>query len=466
MRLSFVILETEKLMRGRNLFMGNTTIKTTKGFIEGLQENGYRVFKGVPYAKAPVGDLRFHAPVEMDAWEGVKEAKQFGNICNQNKHEPTGLYGIEFYSQPEWIPPYSEDCLYLNVWVPEDAEEGKTDYPVAFWIHGGAFMGGYGSELEFDGEAYAKRGVIMVTINYRLGVWGFLNHPWLAAEDPEGHCGNYGILDQIAALKWVRENIAAFGGNPDCITVFGQSAGAMSTQTLVTSPLTKGMIHRAILQSGGGYPSGLSKDTTTAEALEVGEKFVEMAGVNSLAELRALSVEEINAAFGQLMGWVMGTGKGFLVFLPTLDGYVMTTGYQETQDLGLLPEIPYMLGSTANDIMLAPEMFDDPEKSPLHQGCVAWSANEQRLGRKPSYVYYFNRKLPGDDNGAFHSAELWYMMGTVKRCWRPMEEQDYALEDKMLTYWTNFMKTGDPNGENVPEWKPCTTEGKEYIVLN
>ena len=438
------------------------TVQTTKGLIEGVLENGCRVFKGVPYAKPPVGELRFHAPVEMDPWEGVREAKEFRAVCPQLGQEPGTMYSIEFYENPDFMPAHSEDCLYLNVWTPDEVVEGEK-LPVAFWIHGGAFMNGFGSELEFDGAAFAKRGVILVTINYRLGVWGFLNHPWLA-EEQDGHGGNYGILDQIAALKWVRENIAAFGGDPDRITVFGQSAGAMSTQTLLSSPLTKGMIHRAILQSGGGFPSGLSKDTSVEEAYEVGEKFAELSGAQSLAELREKSAEEIMQAFGGVMGWGFSTGKG-LVFLPTLDGYVLTTGYQETLEKGLEPDIPYMLGSTANDIMIAPEIAGDPEKSMLHQGCVAWSANEQRLGRKPAYVYYFNRRLPGDDNGAFHSAELWYMMGTVDRCWRPMEERDHDLSDRMMAYWTNFMKTGDPNGEGVPEWKPCSAEGKEYIVL-
>lgn len=440
--------------------MDDLTIKTTKGLVEGLQADGYRIFKGIPYAKPPVGELRFRAPQEAEPWEGLKSAKEFSRICHQNKIESTGLYGIEYYSQPEWIPEFSEDCLYLNIWLPEDAKAGITNYPVALWIHGGAFLSGYGSELEFDGEAYAKRGVILVTINYRLGVWGFLNHPWLA-DEAGGRCGNYGILDQIMALKWVRDNIAFFGGNPDCITVFGQSAGAMSTQTLVSSPLTKGLIHRAILQSGGGYPSGLSKDTTVAEAMKVGAKFVELTGVSCLSELRALPPEEITAISRDIIKWSVQSGRGFLAFLPTLDNYVMTSGYQETQDRGLLPVIPYMIGCVEGDSQMSPMLACN-----LKQNCINWSINEQRLGRKPSYVYYFTRRLPGDDNGAFHSAELWYMMGTLHRCWRPMEERDYALSDRMMDYWTNFMKTGNPNSEGLPEWKACTTEGQEYIVLD
>lgn len=465
------------------------TVKTTKGLIEGIQEAGYQVYKGIPYAKPPVGDLRFHAPVEPEPWEGVKEAKTFPNMCPQRGHEPGEMYTIEFYENPDFMPGQSEDCLYLNVWTPDPSASPSVPvasppypvapppYPVAVWIHGGAFMGGFGSELEFDGEAYAKRGVILVTINYRLGVFGFLNHPWLAEEDEGGHCGNYGILDQIAALKWVQENIAAFGGDPERVTVFGQSAGAMSTQTLLSSPLTKGMIQRAILQSGGGYDNGLNRDMSVEEAMEVGKGFVTHTGASSLKELRAKSLEEINEAFGKTMMECFQSGKG-LVFVPTIDGYVLPKGYNAILEEGLHPDIPYMLGSTANDIFVPKEDGGQPKKSNLHKGCLAWSKKGQELGRKPSYVYYFTRQLPGDDNGAFHSAELWYMMGTVKRCWRPMEERDYALSEKMMAYWTNFMKTGDPNkdgekeetlladGTALPEWKPCTAEGEEYLVFS
>ncbi len=444
------------------------TVKTTKGLLEGIQENGYQVYKGIPYAKPPVGELRFHAPVEPEPWEGVREAKEFSCMCPQGERKPGEMYTIEFYENPDFLPGQSEDCLYLNVWTPGTQETvAPPPYPVAVWIHGGAFMGGFGSELEFDGEAYAKRGVILVTINYRLGVFGFLNHPWLAEEDKDGHCGNYGILDQIAALKWVQENIAAFGGDPNRVTVFGQSAGAMSTQTLLSSPLTRGMIHRAILQSGGGYDNGLNRDVTVEEAMEAGKSFVAYTGAASLSELREKTTEEIMEAFGKTMMESFQSGKG-LVFVPIIDGYVLPKGYNAILEEGLHPDIPYMLGSTANDIFVPAEDGGQPEKSNLHKGCLAWSAMGQKQGRKPAYVYYFTRQLPGDGNGAFHSAELWYMMGTVGRCWRPMEERDYTLSERMMAYWTNFMKTGNPNedGEGVlPEWKPCTAEGGEYLIL-
>ena len=247
-------------------------VVTAYGSYLGVQEDGYRKYLGVAYAKAPVGELRFAPPQRPDAFEGVKKADHFGNRCMQGGSDP--FYGKEFYSDPAFMPPVSEDCLYLNIWTPDGAEENEN-LPVAFYIHGGAFMGGAGSETEFDGASYAKRGVILVTINYRCGIFGFLAHPFLAAESENGLCGNYGILGQIAALTWVRENSRAFGGDPENITIFGQSAGAMSVQTLCSSPLTEGMFARAIMQSGGSYGVGLHSDVPMEEAMRDGEEILE-----------------------------------------------------------------------------------------------------------------------------------------------------------------------------------------------
>ena len=203
----------------------STVVTTRKGKIKGCAENGCLVFKGIPYAKPPVGELRWRAPQETESWEGTYEAVRFSDKAVQGDQN-VGFYGKEFYADPAYDVGISEDCLYLNIWAPEEAvgEDAKAGLPVAFWIHGGAFMSGYGSEQEFDGAAYAKRGVILVTINYRLNIYGFLAHPWLSKESDKGVSGNYGILDQIAALKWVFENIEAFGGEPGNITIFGQSS--------------------------------------------------------------------------------------------------------------------------------------------------------------------------------------------------------------------------------------------------
>lgn len=435
----------------------NTVITTQKGKIRGCVENGCLVFKGIPYAKPPVGALRWRAPQETESWEGVYEASRFSCKAVQGEQN-VGFYGKEFYADPAYAAKIGEDCLYLNIWAPEEAAAAgagaEAGLPVAFWIHGGAFMSGYGSEQEFDGAAYAKRGVILVTINYRLNVYGFLAHPWLREESESGVSGNYGILDQIAALKWVYENIGAFGGDPDNITIFGQSAGAMSVQTLLSSDLTGSMIAKAILQSGGSYGKGIHRDMPLREAEEYGEKFVELTGAKDLAELRAMSVQELEKPLGQMMEEAFTSGKG-LFLVPNIDGYVLKQGYNATIDERKLKHIPYLIGSTKNDIMVTKEELAAGRKGTLYEGCMAFSHKMEELWKEPSYVYYFSRQMPGDDEGAFHSSELWYMFGTVKRCWRPLTEADEKLSGRMLDYWTNFMKKGDPNGTGLPEWKPC-----------
>lgn len=428
------------------------TVETSKGKIRGLDCGSYTVFKGVPYAKPPVGALRWKEPQELNAWEGIFEADHFGPAALQ---APCGdpLYVKEFFSDADYLSSVGEDCLYLNIWAPKDVSGKKL--PVAFWIHGGAFSGGFSYEKEFDGAAYCERDVILVTVGYRLGVWGFLAHPWLSEES--GSSGNYGILDQIAALRWVYENIAAFGGDPHNITVFGQSAGAMSTQALVSSELTGNMIAKAILQSGGSYGGGLHQDILLKDAESCGHFFTDILQVGNLQELREKSPEEILDAMGKFVE-TMFRECGSLFLVPYQDGRLLKDSYYRLMDEGKIKDIPYLLGSTKDDIMVTEEMKAAGEFSELYRGCIRFSQKLQELGRKPAYVYYFERELPGDSMGAFHSAELWYVFGTLKRCWRPMEPQDEALSARMLDYWTNFMKTGDPNGEGLAEWKPCSKE--------
>lgn len=434
----------------------STVVTTRKGKIRGCAENGCLVFKGIPYAKPPVGELRWRAPQETESWEGTYEAVRFSDKAVQGDQN-VGFYGKEFYADPAYDVGISEDCLYLNIWAPEEAvrEDAKAGLPVAFWIHGGAFMSGYGSEQEFDGAAYAKRGVILVTINYRLNVYGFLAHLWLSRESDNGVSGNYGILDQIAALKWVFENIEAFGGDPGNITIFGQSAGAMSVQTLLSSELTGNMIAKAILQSGGSYGNGIHRDMPLQEAEECGKRFAGLAGAKDLDELRAMSTEELEKPFGQMMEEAFTSGKG-LFLVPNIDDYVLKQGYNHTIEERKLKHIPYLIGSTKNDIMVTKEQLEAGEKGTLYEGCMAFSHKMEQLWNEPSYVYYFSRQMPGDEEGAFHSAELWYVFGTVKRCWRPLTEADEQLSERMLDYWTNFMKKGDPNGDGLPQWRECS----------
>lgn len=435
-------------------------VETKYGRIQGIRKEDHCLFLGIPYAAPPVGALRWRPPQPVTPWDGVLSADLYPNRSMQS-HRADPFYDREFYDEPERETPFSEDGLYLNIWTP--AGHSGEKLPVAFWIHGGAFLGGNGHEKEFDGAAYCRRGVILVTVNYRVGVLGFLAHPLLTAEDRAlggpGVSGNYGILDQIAALNWVRDNIAAFGGDPENITVFGQSAGCESVQTLISSPLTAGKISRAILQSG----LGLIHDQTLAEAEQIGAEFAANAGASSLEELRALSFPEIEAAAGPLI--LQGFMTGNLPFSPNVDGVLLTAGYGQLRDGGLTHPIPYMAGSTKNDIRVDPEKLAVGDRGTVYDSCVQWSRALVQNGRSPAWVYYFTRDLPGDSAGAFHSSELWYMFGTLDRCWRPFTPEDHRLSEQMLDYWTNFMKHGDPNGEGLPLWAPCEGE-RDVRVLD
>ena len=298
--------------------MSSMIVETKYGKLQGVKEDGCIVFKGVPYAMPPVGDLRFKAPRPPMPWDGVLKADAFSCRSAQNDiNTPDTFYGKEFYQEKVFATPVSEDSLYLNLWVPEDALAGEAEerhsFPVAVYIHG-AFLGGCDHEAEFRTGAYGKKGVILVTINYRLGVFGFLAHPWLEAEDDVA-CGNYGIMDQIAALDWIRENIRAFGGDPENITIFGQSAGCISVQTLLSTPYAKGKFAKAILQSGAGYPVVVQRDVTLDQAFEYGKMVADKAGAASLEELRAVSMETLLAVQGEISEELMSTGQG-LVFLP------------------------------------------------------------------------------------------------------------------------------------------------------
>lgn len=436
--------------------MKDTVVKTSCGEIKGICRENCNTYFGIPYAKPPVGELRWREPEKQEPWTGLFVADKFGNMCFQNLPEEdqpiTGRFKKEFYSNPDYIPPMSEDCLTLNIWTPHDSAGKKL--PVAFWIHGGGFGGGYNSEMEFDGEAYCRKGVIFVSVNYRLGIFGFLAHPWLDAENERGISGNYGILDQIAALKWVYENIGAFGGDPHNITVFGQSAGSMSTQILVSSDLTGDMPAKAILQSGIACQKDVLFTPTLKEEEEIGEKFVKLTGVKNLDELRALTPEQLMYYKNQLDAETWEMGKGIVV-VPNADGYVLKDKVGRIWEEGKMKAIPYMAGCVTDDLGTTPEESKAGQPGIILEECIQWSRKTEQAFGKPAYVYHFAHQLPGDDWGAFHTAEVWYMQGTLGRCWRPMTQDDYALSEEMVTYWTNFMKTGEPASTETEPWDPC-----------
>lgn len=410
------------------------------GQIEGIpsKAEGVTVFKGIPYAAAPTGELRWQDPQPVTGWEGVRLCDTFGPISWQGGNAPGTFYGDEFYW--EGTPDCNEDCLYLNVWAPTKSLNSKASLPVAIWIHGGAYMNGYGYEVTMDGDEWVKRGVILVTINYRLGTLGFLSHPELSAEQG-GQSGNYGTMDQAAAVKWVHENIAAFGGDPSNITIMGQSAGAMSVKTLMISPLSRDLISKAIIQSGGGIgvrSLAPANDIPQAFYDAQGKDIMENAGLMSLEEMRNASAEEVFGATGKYMA----AGKGWVMLSPHKDGKVLLEDFDHALYDGTMAPVPVMIGYNKDDMgVLAGESVD------------RFCAVRDSLGF-PVYEYEFLRDLPTDEAhpksaaGAFHSAELWYMFGTLDRSWRPFTEADYALSAQMVDAWTRFCKTGDPG------WQP------------
>lgn len=439
-------------------------LKIESGRIEGVNSNvpGITIYKGIPYAAPPVGDLRWKKPQLVEPWQGVRKCDKFAAASLQGDHGKGSFYWKEFYQAGD--PERSEDCLYLNIWTPAAGKDAKL--PVVFWIHGGGYMAGYGHELEFDGEAYAKKGVILVTINYRLGMCGFLAHPLLTAENKGKGSGNYGLFDQLAALKWVKRNIAVFGGNPDNITVMGQSAGAGSVQVLVSSPLSQGLIQRAIIQSGGGL-GGIITAKALSEAEQMGMAMWNEVGVTSVDAMRAYPADKFQEVLIKYM--MKQKNFGGLPYGPCIDGELLEAPMNEIAEAGKELDIPYLIGYTSEDI--APDV--------MRKAAVGWSLLQEEQGRKPAYVYCFSRDLPGEDmpagpqlggfgdmKGAFHSAELWYMFGTLGKCWRPMETVDYELSECMVNYWTNFAKTGNPNGEGLPEWKPCTEIDAHIQILD
>ncbi|MBO4567248.1 MAG: carboxylesterase family protein, partial [Bacteroidales bacterium] len=400
MRIYFWLLTAMLLM----LSCQHSIITVDGGKVQGVPsaKAGIVVFKGIPYAAPPVGDLRWEDPQPVQPWEGVRVCDSFGPIAPQPGNAPGTFYGDEFYW--EGTPEQSEDCLYLNVWAPaKSVGKPAAKLPVAMWIHGGAFLNGYGYEVTMDGDEWAARGVILVTINYRLGGLGFVSHPELTEE--QGRSGNYGLMDQIAALRWVRDNIAQFGGDPSNITVFGQSAGAMSVKNLLISPLSKDLLAKAIIQSGGGLaPGGITSATVVpqSECDWQGRDIMETAGFGSLSEMRAAPASEIAGATSKYLA----AGKGWVLLRPHIDGYSLTETFDDAVYDGSMAPVPVMIGYNKDDMgTLAGTSVD------------RFCAVRDSLGF-PVYEYEFLRELPTDEAhpasaaGAFHSAELWYMFGT------------------------------------------------------
>jgi para-nitrobenzyl esterase len=433
------------------------------------------VYRGIPFAAPPVGPLRWRPPERATAWQGVRDAGAFGPSCQQELRRKLLPWTEEYMPQGE----VSEDCLSLNVWTP--AEGASQPLPVLVYIHGGAYTSGSGDVLVYDGERLAARGVVVVTFNYRLGVFGFFAHPELTRESSNGASGNYGLMDQIAALQWVQRNIAAFGGDPAAVTVAGQSAGAGSVHLLTASPHARGLFARAIAQSGAWRQRQSLPNLAASEAN--GVEFTHTLGDTHLALLRDLPAQQV----------LSKAIESKLAFRPSVDGWVVPAQVPEVYARHEQVDVPLLTGLTADEgssrdgygtlgaaelraqvhdrfpdhaeqlLALYPiatdaEAHEQQKQLARDEGLAelrAWRGLRARSGTAQDFGYFFERAIPWPEQPryqAFHSAELPYMFDNLAKLQRPWQAVDRELSDVMARYWVNFITHGDPNGDGLPEW--------------
>ena len=446
-------------------------------------------YLGVPYAAAPVAGLRWRPPQPVVPWQGILETVNAAAACPQPLPKPGSFYQKEFFLTSER---QSEDCLYLNIWTPARGQAEKL--PVMVWFHGGGFAQGSGSLPSFEGESLARHGVVVVTINYRLGPLGFLALPALDQESPDHVSGNYGLLDMVAALRWVQDNVAGFGGDPDNVTIFGQSAGALGVNAMMASPLAHGLFRRSIIESDPMF--GMNDPMQTlAQAEQGGEKFAGAVGANGLAELRMVASTELVR--------VMGSSAVAFGLRPNVDGHVlphdlpeMIASHRDNGTAVLIgtnyDEGTQLLPATTPDGLaaLAHRRFAaqgggiaglyngaDADRATAAQDrmqsdyLLAASARQALVVAErgePAFVYRFTRLAPGSDPikvGAFHSAELAYVFGTQASIERPWSARDRELSQQMQHYWTNFAKSGNPNGEGLPAWPRFAASEQQVMEL-
>ena len=472
-------------------------VRTENGWIKGLPAADPRItcYKGVPFAAPPVGENRWRAPQPCADWEGDYLAYDFAPIPLQ-VHQPlddNNIYTREWAVDPDIK--MSEDCLYLNIWAPARENEAKN-LPVFVWYFGGGLQVGHTAEMEFDGERIARRGIVVVTVAYRLNAFGFLAHPEITAESPDAP-GNFGFLDQQFATQWVKRNIAAFGGDPENITIGGQSAGGMSVSAQMLDLANEGLFQRAIIQSGcfvPPYPSHFGLSGTLHEEEEKGKRFFEELGVKTLSQARQIDEKTLhdkaNEWYGCLGEAVDGkkrprkSQEWFLeenrVHCPVLmgctDSEFLAAPQAETKE-ALERLVRESYGSRAEEIIDCFKGCDTAEairkrgeiSAILFAMLAAARVNDRKEKPDKFYSYVFSPEIPGWDNpGTFHSVDLWFFFETLAKCWRPFKGWHFDLARNMCDYWVNFIRTGDPNGEDsqgekLPEWPALTAKKPEWM---
>lgn len=462
-------------------------VQTDAGRVSGVANGDGQVmaFKGIPFAAPPVGELRWKAPQPVKSWTGIRPCTDFSKSPMQAKPDEFGVYTREFLIKDE---PLSEDCLYLNVW--KGAKSPTEKRAVLVWIYGGGFASGGTNVPIYDGEALAKKGIILVSVNYRVGIYGFFAHPELTAESPNHASGNYGLMDQIAALKWVQKNIAAFGGDPAKVTVAGQSAGAFSVNYLVASPLAKGLFSKAIAESGAAFITGPISAIGLASAEKRGTEAASKLGATTLAGLRKLPAEALLKENS---------------FRPIVDGYVVPQPVAATFAANKENVVPVLMGWNADDAFVGQLqsayeykvgiLKRYPGRSAqflnLYPGGTdaeaaasqvrisrdmtfgvqnfTWANVQSAKGKAPVYLYRFTRKVPATEAfkkyGAFHTAEVGYVFNNLKFLNRPFEPVDQQIADAISSYWVNFVKTGNPNGSGLPVWPKYDRQNNRIMVL-
>jgi para-nitrobenzyl esterase len=472
-------------------------VAVTGGLLEGTVENGLQVFRGIPFAAPPVNAERWKEPQPLQAWSGIRSADRFGPACPQGQVSAEGTLGENI----------SEDCLYLNVWSPAKSMDEKL--PVLVWIYGGGFGGGRTSDPLFNGEPLAQKGVVYVSLAYRVGVMGFMAHPELSAENLAMHgssaSGNYGLLDLITGLQWIKQNIAAFGGDPDQVTIWGESAGGIAVSMLAASPLAKDLFHGVISDSGGSFGP---VRTPAAPGENVPPlKFAEQAGVTLAGKLGANSLEELRQKpVGEVMTQARGIGG---IGWPILDGWVIPDDQHVLYSKGAYNDTPILVGINSDE-GASFSRTDDPAEyeastrvrfgpyadailqaySIEREGSVkqaarnvvreasfgwstwVWAKLQTDQGGSSAFVYYFDQRPPypadsrfADVAGVPHGQELPYVFKRLDLNPLPWTESDHNIAEAMATYWTNFAKTGDPNGEGLPRWPAFTSADQQRMVF-